>query len=37
MSAVSGVERVIVDALSALICAGWLPQDGVFEEEWTAV
>jgi hypothetical protein len=31
-----GVERVDVDALSSLICAGWLPQDRTFESELTA-
>ena len=31
-----GVERVDVDALSTLICAGWLPQDGTFESELAA-
>ena len=25
-----GGERVGIDALSSLICAGWLPQDGRF-------
>ena len=30
------VERVDVDALSSLICAGWLPQDRTFESELTA-
>jgi hypothetical protein len=31
-----GVERVDVDALSSLICAGWLPQDRTFESRLTA-
>ncbi len=30
----SGVERVDVDALSSLKCAGWLPQDRWFESEF---
>jgi hypothetical protein len=33
---VGGVERVDVDALSSLIYAGWLPQDGTFESELAA-
>ena len=31
-----GVERVDVDALPSLKCAGWLPQDVCFESEWSA-
>ena len=31
-----GVERVDVDALSSLIYAGWLPQDGTFDSELAA-
>lgn len=30
------VERVDVDALSSLKCAGWLPQDRTFESELAA-
>jgi len=30
-------ERVVVDAWSRLICAGWLPQDGVRLERGSRV
>ena len=35
MKSVGGVERVVSTRVT-LICAGWLPQDGTFESEWTA-
>ena len=32
-----GVERVDVDALSSLIYAGWIPQDGLPSRSWPRV
>ncbi len=29
-----GVERVVATFTVRLICAGWLPQGEVFEQEW---